>query len=716
MYIHLFASSTGRYWLIQSLTKALSIFNRLKSLLSQRFLGRKRRDLYGIQVINNETITISPYCGLNSSLTDTPTKFVSHFSTYFQSLTLSSDPAEIECMTFLLFDFANLVEIGEIGIEESQIPALLDVIQAASDWVSFLLFGLNSTTTTTTPASTTPFPTTTSTLAETTTTSAATTTPAETTTTPAATTTTPAANTTPTETTTTPTETTTPAETTTTPAATTTPAETTTPVATTTTPTETTTTPTETTTTPAATTTPAETTTTPVATTTTPAATTTTPAATTTTPVATTTTPIQPLQLQSNHYNSTENTTTPDLTTTTPDQNTTTPAETTPLAETTTTPAATTTPFETTTTPAETTTTPAATTTTPAATATTTTPAATTTTTPAETITTPVETTTPAETTTTPVERTTTPAETTTPLATTTPAKTTTPPPPTTTTPGPTTTSITTTTIVLGCSPNPNENPEGTVIPSDNNGFCLVCTAGSWKSVEGCADNNQCYSFGQNKGTLICTRFGWLTDRRYWLIQSLKKALSTFNRLKSLLSLRLPGRRRRSLIYRMYSPTNENISISPYCGLNSSLTDTPTNIVNHLSEYFLSLDYNSDPKEVECMSFLLFDFVDLVQNGSAKLDESQTAALLELTDPTADWLFVLIYGRNGSTTTTTTQASTGTTEAPALTTTPVPTTQITATNTTEPEVLTPPPKPVRPQRRRKPLLIRIIQKMVMPRK
>ncbi|XP_068235245.1 uncharacterized protein [Palaemon carinicauda] len=252
-------------------------------------------------------------------------------------------------------------------------------------------------------------------------------------------------------------------------------------------------------------------------------------------------------------------------------------------------------------------------------------------------------------------------------------------------------------------------------------------------NVAGCADGNKCYSYGQTSGARTCSRNGWRSNPRQWFIDILKKAANRLQRLGNLLKI-YGRRRRRDVTYGKTMPNNDTVSISPYCGVNSSLTDTPTNVTsgvnssltgtptnvtNHLANYFLSLSESSDPKEVECMTLSLFNFVALVEEGSATLPISQETSLLNVTNAANDWLTVLIDELNGYSTTTTTETSTTTpvqtmfTPVPTTANQPPPTTNLepTLTNTTK---ATPAPEPVRPDNGRNFLMIQIIQRVVLP--
>ncbi|XP_066938926.1 uncharacterized protein [Macrobrachium rosenbergii] len=107
---------------------------------------------------NNNTIVLSDYCGLGSSMADTPANVYMNLVNYFLSLNASSNPGEIECMTDLLIEFVALVENGTVSFPPSDIPRLLNATEEAITWINTLQQELMASlsTTTTTKTSVTP--------------------------------------------------------------------------------------------------------------------------------------------------------------------------------------------------------------------------------------------------------------------------------------------------------------------------------------------------------------------------------------------------------------------------------------------------------------------------------------------------------------------------------------------------------------------------------
>ncbi|XP_064103467.1 uncharacterized protein LOC135213441 [Macrobrachium nipponense] len=140
----------------------------------------------------------------------------------------------------------------------------------------------------------------------------------------------------------------------------------------------------------------------------------------------------------------------------------------------------------------------------------------------------------------------------------------------------------------------------------------------------------------------------------------------------------------------MTVPDNNTIVLSSYCGLGTSMMDTPTNIYMYLVNYYLSLNTSSDPEEVECMTLLLAEYVALVENGTVSFPPSDMPILQNDTENVIEQIDILLNELDISLSTmTTTQTS------------------------VTPDEETPPPEASRPKSKTNRLSIHIIQNVAL---
>ncbi|XP_064103469.1 uncharacterized protein LOC135213442 isoform X2 [Macrobrachium nipponense] len=140
-------------WLRRVLQDASDLFETLGEALGIR---RKRRASFSITVPDNNTIVLSSYCGLGTSMKGTPTTIYTYLVDYYLSLNTSSDPEEVECMTLLLAEFVALVENGMVSFPPSDMPIIQNATENVIEQIGILLDELDISLSTMTPDEETP--------------------------------------------------------------------------------------------------------------------------------------------------------------------------------------------------------------------------------------------------------------------------------------------------------------------------------------------------------------------------------------------------------------------------------------------------------------------------------------------------------------------------------------------------------------------------------
>ncbi|XP_064103394.1 serine-rich adhesin for platelets-like [Macrobrachium nipponense] len=161
----------------------------------------------------------------------------------------------------------------------------------------------------------------------------------------------------------------------------------------------------------------------------------------------------------------------------------------------------------------------------------------------------------------------------------------------------------------------------------------------------------------------------------------------------------LTGRKRRSM-YTLTVLDNNNVTLSNYCGVGTSLTGTPTYVYDYLLNYTLSLTVSSSAEDVECMAVLIEEFVNLSVSNAISIEDSAIPRLNNVTDQAIVHIEELLCNLTGeycpSTTTsttdgTTTTSGTSTASATSVTTTTPDTTSASTTSGTSTTIEAPKP-------------------------